>query len=265
MNVLDHGVTRLSAVSVRAEASEKTEQITQLLFGEHYEVIDHSKNKKWLKIRTHFDQYEGWIDHLQHHSVSLEYFDYINRTEFKITTDITSSLLYNKSPLVILMGSMIPISSSELFKMEEQFAFNGEAKNLGQKREYEFLKNVAHKYLNAPHQGGGKAPFGIDSSGFTQMVFKICGYSLYRETSQQMSQGKVISSFDEAKAGDLLFFRNAEEKISHVGILLPEDKIIHASGRVRIDHLNEEGILNAETKIYTHTLAHIRRILPDTP
>jgi hypothetical protein len=265
MNVLEYGVTRLSVVPVRAEASDKAEQVTQLLFGDHYSVIDHSKNKKWLLIRTEFDQYEGWIDYLQHHAITQDYFEHINRAEFKITTDLTSSMLYNKSPLVILMGSMIPISSSELFKMEEQFAFNGDTKNLGQKREYEFLRNIAYKYLNSPYQWGGKGPFGIDCSGFTQMVFKICGYSLSRDASQQANQGRPVASIDQARPGDLAFFRNAEQKIHHVGILLAEDKIIHASGRVRIDYLHEEGILNGETKIYTHSLAHVRRIMPDNP
>ncbi|HEY9047625.1 MAG TPA: SH3 domain-containing protein, partial [Ohtaekwangia sp.] len=123
MENLDYGVCRLSVLSVRAEPSDKAEQTTQLLFGDHYEVIDRSKDNKWLRIRIYFDQYEGWIDALQHHAVSKDYIEYLEKSELKITTDLTSSLLYNKSPLAILMGSMIPISSSELFKMEEQFAF----------------------------------------------------------------------------------------------------------------------------------------------
>ena len=259
----EYGVCRLSLVPVRAEASNKVEQVTQLLFGDHYEVLEKDATRGWMRIRINFDLYEGWIDSRQHHAVSPEYFDYINQAEFKITTDLTSSLLYHKSPQIVLMGSMIPISSSELFKMEEQFAFNGDSKNLGQKREFEFLKNIANKYLNAPYQWGGKTPFGIDCSGFTQMVFKICGYRLLRNSSQQANQGKLVKSIDQAKPGDLAFFKNAENEIVHVGILLEDDKIIHASGRVRIDHINEEGILNLETKIYSHQLASIRRILPE--
>ena len=263
MEILDYGVCRLSIVPLRADANDKSELVTQLLFGDHYEVTEYTTDKKWIKIRINFDLFDGWIDAKQHHSVSHEYFDYLNRAEFKITTDVTASILYNKSPQIILMGSMIPISSFELFKMEEQFAFNGEAKNLGQKREFEFLRNVAVKYLNAPYLWGGKSPFGIDCSGLVQMVFKICGYRLFRNSWQQSNQGKSFKNIEQSKPGDLVFFKNSEEKVNHVGILLEEDKIIHASGRVRIDHLNEEGILNLETKIYSHQFSHIRRILSE--
>jgi hypothetical protein len=262
-NSIEYGVCRLSVVPVRKEPSDKDEQVTQLLFGDHYQIVDRSSDGKWLKISIYYDQYEGWIDGKQHHFISEDYFNYINQAEFKITTDLTSSLLYNKSPVAILMGSIIPISSTELFKMEEQFAFNGETKNVGQKREFEYLKSIAQKYLNAPYLWGGRSPFGIDCSGFTQMVFKICGYRILRDSSQQASQGKAVSTFGEALPGDLAFFKNKDGKIIHVGILMSKDKIIHASGRVRTDQIDEEGILNQETKVYTHALSHIRRILAE--
>jgi hypothetical protein len=260
--VLDFGVCRLSIVPVRKEGSDQAELVTQLFFGEHYEVLLISKDKKWMKILIYFDQYEGWIDTKQHHRITREHFDYINRADFKITTDITTSILYNKNPLAIVMGSIIPISGSELFKMEEQFAFNGESKSMGQKRDAEFLKLTAQKYLNAPYQWGGKSPFGIDCSGFTQMVFKINGYKLNRDAAQQAKQGKAVQP-QSATTGDLAFFKNKEGKISHVGMIFSKDRIIHASGKVRIDYFNEEGILHSETKIITHTFSHARRILAE--
>ena len=260
MDETEFGVCRLSLVPVRKEPADQTEQVTQLLFGDHYSVIDATTDKKWIRIRIHFDQYEGWMDAKQHHPISKEYFQHINHADFKITTDITSTLLYNKVPQVVLMGSMIPISSSELFKMEEQFAFNGEAKNVGQRREFEFMRVVALKYLNSPYQWGGKSPFGIDCSGFTQMVFKICGYILQRDTIQQVSHGKAVETLAASRQGDLAFFASEQGKIVHTGILLNENKIIHASGKVRIDTLTQDGILNAETRNITHRLSGIRRI-----
>lgn len=260
---LGFGVCRLSVVPVRKDAAHKAEQVSQLLFGDHYEVVEISKDKKWLLVAVYYDQCEGWIDARQHHSITKEYYDYINRADFKITTDLATSILYNKSPLLILIGSIIPISGSELFKMEEQFAFNGDSKTLGQKRDAEFLKITAQKYLNAPFQWGGKSPFGMDASGFTQMSYKICGYRLGRTVLEQSRQGKEIKNISDAQPGDLLFFISAQEKGEHVGIMLDSNKVIHASGKVRIDHLNEEGILNLDSKIYTHQLTSIRRILSE--
>lgn len=263
MDILDFGVCRLSIVSVRKDPQDVSEQITQLLFGDHYEVVEKTIDSKWLKIRIYFDQYTGWIDAKQHQPITKEYFNYINNSEYKITTDITSTLLFNKSQLTVLLGSIIPISTAELFKMEEQFAFNGETKNLGQKREFEYVKTIAQKYLNAPYLWGGKSPFGIDCSGFTQVVYKIAGYHLLRDAWQQSTQGKPIGKITEAKPGDLAFFLNKDGKIIHTGIFLGGDKIIHASGKVRIDTLTYEGIINQETKTLTHNLSHFRRILPE--
>ena len=263
MEEIGFGVCRLSLVSVRSEPADQSEQVTQLLFGDHYTVLEESVDKKWIRIRIYFDQYEGWMDAKQHQPIIRDYFNHINHTEFKITTDITSTLLYKKSPQVVLMGSMIPISSSELFKMEEQFAFNGEAKNVGQRRDLEFLRTISAKYLNSPYQWGGKSPFGIDCSGFTQMVFKICGYKLARDASQQVNHGNAIESLAASRPGDLAFFENDKGKISHTGILLGEHKIIHSSGKVRVDQIHENGIQHSDSKTITHRLSAIRRIMAE--
>jgi hypothetical protein len=261
MEITDYGVCRLAVVSVRKEGSDAAEQVTQLLFGDHYEVLSQSKDKKWLRIRIVFDQFEGWIDAKQHHAISKDYFDQINLADFKITTEVTSWILYKKNPLSIVMGSIVPISASELFKMEEQFAFNGESKSLGQRRDFEYIKSIALRYMHSPYQWGGKSPFGIDAAAFTQMVFKIAGYTLQREAGQQIQQGKMVKGFSDSKPGDLVFFQDKEGKDIHVGILLDDDKIIHAHGRVRVDHFMEEGILNSETKIFTHSFQLLRRVL----
>lgn len=263
MEVIDYGVCRLSVVSVKAKAEADSHQVTQLLFGEHYEVLTPSADKAWLRIRLFFDLAEGWISRLQHHSISREYFDQINQADFKITTDISSSILYKKSHLSILMGSIVPISQSELFKMEEQFAFNGESKGLGQKRDFEYMRGILMKYLNAPEEVGGKTPFGIDAAGLNQMVFKISGYMLSHALDRQASQGKKVHEIDVARPGDLAFFKDQGGNIHHSGLLLGEGRIIHVHGHVRVDYINDEGILNQETKIYTHTLFSLRRILSE--
>lgn len=261
MEINEKGICRLSVVPVRSEPSDKAEMVTQLLFGDHYTVIDKSKDGKWLKIQVYFDSYTGWVDIKQHTNISNEYFQQINNSDYKICTDLTSSILFNKHHHQILMGSILPIATNELFKMEEQLAFNGEAKSLSQKRDYDYLKVVAKRYLNVPYLWGGKSPFGIDCSGFTQMVFKICGYQLLRDASLQVTQGELIDDITAANPGDLAFFNNDEGKVTHVGIILENNEIIHASGRVRIDGLDSKGIYDLNSNLYSHFLFSIRRVL----
>ncbi len=263
MEKLSRGICRLSIVPVRSEASEKSEMVTQLLFGDHYTVFEISKDNKWGKINITFDEYQGWIDLKQHTEISEEYFDHLNNTEFKIATDLTSTILYKKQLIQIVIGSILPISSNELFAVSEQFAFNGGSKNLGQKQGYEYLKQVIRLYMNAPYLWGGKTPFGIDCSGLTQQIFKLCGYKLKRDASQQFHMGEKISSLEYAKPGDLAFFENDQNKISHVGILTEEQGIIHSSGCVRNDMLDERGIYNRELSAHTHKLVGIRRIFKE--
>jgi hypothetical protein len=257
MAVIDFGVCRLAVVQVFPSASYG-EQVSQLLFGEHYTVISQTKDQKWLQVEVYRDGLTGWIDRLQHHSISAEYFNQVNATDFKITTDVSSNILYKKTPITIVMGSIVPISGSELFKIEEQFAFNGESKSIGQRRDSEYLKAIALKYLNAPHQRGGRSPFGIDAAGLVQMVFRISGYFLPRTVDLQYAQGKKVK---DARSGDIAFFRGKDGKPDHVGIMLDEEKIIHCAGRVRVDMLIDEGILAAESKLFTHQLLGIRRVL----
>jgi cell wall-associated NlpC family hydrolase len=121
--------------------------------------------------------------------------------------------------------------------------------------------NDALLYLNAPYVWGGRTPFGIDCSGFVQMVYKMKKIKLLRDASQQASQGEVISLLGEAEPGDLAFFDDAEGKITHVGLLIDRSHIIHCSGKVRIDVLDHEGIYNEAVQKYTHKLRLIRRIV----
>ncbi len=253
------GICRLGIVPVRAKPDDRAEMVTQLLFGDHYSVTMAAENNKWLKIHIEFDAYEGWIDTKQHTEISIEYFIHLNNTEFKISTDITSTLLYKKRLIQIVIGSTLPISSSELFEVQEQFAFNGASKNMGEKQGFEFLKQNARIYLNAPYLWGGKSPFGIDCSGFTQQLFKMCGYRLWRDANQQFGQGVKVD-FENALPGDLAFFENEKKEISHVSILMEHGETIHCSGFVRKDKLDAQGIFNEELSSYTHSLAGLRRI-----
>jgi len=257
----EYGICRVSLAPVKSLPEHRSEQVSQLLFGEHYTVEENSADGEWLKIIAGYDSYQGWVQRKQHHPISGEYFEQIANSDYKICTDVFSSILFNKHRLNILIGSILPITVNEIFKMEEQFAFNGESKSLHQRMDSEFVKQISLKYLNAPYLWGGKSPFGIDCSGFTQMVFRISGYLIPRDSTQQAEHGELVEDAAKANCGDLAFFTDNQGKIDHVGIILTDGNIIHTSGYVRIDKLTGEGIMNAETGDLTHRLHTIRRIL----
>jgi cell wall-associated NlpC family hydrolase len=122
------------------------------------------------------------------------------------------------------------------------------------------IAEYAKFFLNAPYLWGGKTLFGIDCSGFTQVVFKMLGKNLKRDAWQQAEQGEIVNFLQEAKAGDLAFFDNAEGHVIHVGIMLNEQQIIHASGRVKIDPIDGQGIYSLDLKKHTHKLRIIKRV-----
>lgn len=245
------GVTRLNLIAVRHEPSWSAPWCTQLLFGDHYQVIAETTDQKFLRIKIYADGVEGWIDSRQHHDISQDYFDYLCRSEFKITTDVTSSILYNKTAIVIVMGSIIPISSAELFRMEEQFAFNGESKSLGQYRDAEYLRTQIQKYVGAPYLPGGKSPFGIDEGGFVQMAYKFCGYMLPRYPAQQLRYGRPVSDLSEACLGDLLFLETSGKNPRPAILIdIAPYQIVHVDEKVRVEELDPDV-----------KIAGIRRIL----
>lgn len=260
MQIENHGVVRLSIVPVRAEHSDASEMISQLLFGEHYRVVEVSEDEAWIKIENAFDEYQGWIDVKQHHPISQEYFEQIESSDYKICTELTSKILFDHQVSFITCGAILPLLNNPLFKEEANVVFNGNSKSMHQKVGVSTLINTAKMYQNTPYLWGGRSPFGIDCSGFTQVVYRMAGYKLPRDSSQQIMKGEEVK-LDEHIAGDLAFFTNKEGKMNHVGIMIGENEIIHASGKVRVDQIDEKGIFNRKQNRYTHHLFKVKRVI----
>ncbi len=237
--------------------------VTQLLFGDHYKIIDERVN--WVKIRSAFDKYECWIDRKQSYEVSKDIYEEVETSrKWESCTDLVNIIQNAKDNDLqpIVMGCALPFYNDNLVTIgEHAFSFTGnsELSTAGLSRS-KILEN-ALLYINAPYLWGGKSPFGIDCSGFTQMVYKIAGKKLPRDAYQQAEIGTTLSFVEESKDGDLAFFDNDEGSIIHVGILMNENEIIHASGKVRIDKIDHQGIYNVDTKTYSHKLRLIKQII----
>lgn len=252
-------ICNLSVVPVRKTHDDKSEIVTQWLFGETAEIT--GTHKQWRKIKISYDQYEGWIDSKQMCTLELEEYKILQEQPPTYCMDLIQVIVQGDAMFPISMGSTLPYYKNNSCVIGDvEFQFKGHAKQLKgpAMSKLEVLQN-AKAYINAPYLWGGKTPLGIDCSGFTQMVYKVNGVKLPRDAWQQAEQGKTLNFIQEAEPGDLAFFDNENGKITHVGIILAENKIIHASGRVRIDMLDHHGIFNEKEKKYTHKLRLIKQ------
>ena len=251
------GICNLAIVPIRAEASDRSEQVSQLLFGEHFKIIE--LTAKWAQVELAYDSYIGWIDNKQFQPITEEHYLFLNEAPSVLNADLVEYITTPNNQL-----TPIPVGASLSFLENEEintskYSFEG-LKVCGEKPKSELVK-TAFMYLNAPYLWGGKSPFGIDCSGFTQMIYKLNGYHLLRDASQQATQGEPLSFIEESEPGDLAFFDNDEGNIIHVGIMMENNYIIHASGKVRIDRLDHLGIYNADVNRHTHKLRVIKKII----
>lgn len=242
---------------VRSEPSHKSEMITQQLFGERSVVLELVAGN-WAKIALKYDGYEGWCQ-LSHLS-EIDEHHYAN-VDTALTAGWVNEVDYNGHFMNVPMGSALSaFKNGRAFWRKNSVHFKGEVWNPEEiKITPKIIRQVAYKFFNTSYLWGGKSVFGIDCSGFTQMTYKFLNAHLPRDAWQQAEKGELVNFLQEAHCGDLAFFDNDEGKIVHVGLLLNSDEIIHASGKVRVDKIDTQGILNLETKQRTHNLRIIKR------
>lgn len=244
---MESGIALLSIIPLREEPSHRSQQVSQLLFGETYQILQSERD--WIRIRMDHDGYEGWIAENQY------------SPGFKINfsstvTSVVFRIKLNNELIPVTMGALIP---SENHANPELNISCIDTISPIIEDQLSALNHYSRLMVNVPYLWGGRSPFGIDCSGFTQLMYRMLGKSILRDAWQQASEGITVTFVNEARPGDLAFFDDEEGKITHVGLILDNQKIIHASGCVRIDHLDHEGIFNEQLKKYTHKLRLIRR------
>jgi len=225
--------------------------VSQLLLGEFGEIVD--ETKEFIRLKCSFDGYEGWCQKSQ-----LVECDEVVATKKFVNTDI-ASVRINNNYCRVSIGSP---------------AFNGKVTIKNHTLDYDGVSSfspadfvlselrmaaVVSEYINTPYLWGGRSVFGIDCSGFSQQVLKMFGISLPRDAYQQAALGEVVGFLQEVTCGDLAFFDNEEGRITHVGILLDNETIAHSSGTVRVDKIDNMGIINSDTGERTHKLRIIKR------
>ncbi|MDD4683680.1 MAG: C40 family peptidase [Bacteroidales bacterium] len=258
-----YGFCHIAIAPLRKENSERSEMISQLIFGDCFKILEQIEDK--ILIENFDDQYVGWVDQKQTTEISqADYNAYTSTSKQIVTLDqtyISQTNQKTKQRIIypIYLGSQLIGEKFQLgdilFQILEPKSINKPKTNILS------LITIALKYVSAPYLWGGKSLYGIDCSGLTQMCYKQIGVNILRDAKDQITQGEDVLSIEEAEKGDLCFFHNQEGKITHVGIYIGSNLIIHASGQVRIDTIDQKGILPQHSSTYTHHLNKIKRYL----
>lgn len=248
---MQYAICNLGIAPLRLEPTDTSEMVSQVLYGEYFKILE--ERGKWSRIRTAFDSLEAWIDNKQYLKISEEDYYRFESEEEVLSADLIEFISEEKQ-------SLMPVPLGSVLNFTQFLNQSHTGNKTSGKKDKTHLLETAFLYLNAPFMWGGKTPFGIDSSGLTQMVYKLNGHKLPRNAAEQAREGESLSFIEESEPGDLAFFDNNEGVINHVGIMMNDNYIIHADGKVRIDRIDHSGIYNADLRRHTHKLRVIKKI-----
>ena len=255
---MKYGICTLALVPLRLEQAHRSEMVSQVLFGELFEILDEQPD--WTSIRLLETDYLGWIQNGQFQKLEgsdkEQYFlgrrTVVGREGGVLLGETTQLQLCHGTTLYLNEENRINLP---LLDLTYQGSINLFSKELVESE----LQQLALSYKDVPYLWGGRSEWGIDCSGFSQLIYSCFGLYLPRDAYQQAEKGETVDFISEIKVGDLAFFDNAQGRITHVGIMLDRDTIIHASAKVRVDRMDSEGIFNAELNRYTHKLRIVKR------
>lgn len=260
---MELGICEYAYLPLRAGMSHRSEMVSQVIFGEIFEII--SRHSEWTKIRLLHDNYVGWIETITISPIeaTAPVSSYVNQ-RYVVCDTPTMMIKNEKNQIFIPKGSLLPqgAQNSHSFSIGKNSYYI--LSDISERPETDIRKQIiadAENLIETPYIWGGRSQWGIDCSGFAQLVFRMSGILLPRDASEQAKIGTTLNFIAEVQPGDLAFFDNDEGHIIHVGIIYSPNEIIHASKKVRIDKIDHHGIYNEELKKYTHRMRVIKNVI----
>lgn len=257
---MEYGICLLGVCPIRLDDDHRSEMVSQLLFGDLVYIT--GRTAEWLMVRCLNDDYEGWVALKQIQLLDADTFRDLQQSTQSVTADLIQ-VIANKTKgtsfLLSAGSTLYNCGTGHMQLLGQSYEFYGSIADSSLPFEEQLVAH-ALTFLHVPYMWGGKSALGIDCSGLSQQVYKMAGIKIPRDASQQAGVGETIHLIHESRAGDLLFFDNEEQHITHVGIMLDSSHIIHAHHQVRIDLIDHQGIYSQEYKKYTHKLRLIKRM-----
>ncbi len=254
-------IITMPLIPMRKEAGDQYEMVSQLLFGQQIEILETTDN--WYFVKNLSDGYEGWIG--KKSLIPKHFTGEMTDTTGFIATRMPLVVCFKTSSvekITLPGGSMLPRIDRDQFELLGEIYQIAQTEPVYTKSGHaQLIVELAHQYINAPYLWGGKSLFGMDCSGLTQVVYSMAGIYLPRDASQQVELGTVVDFLSEVQPGDLAFFANSEGSIIHTGILINSHQIIHASGCVKKEIIDSQGIISSQNGEYSHHLRVIKRLL----
>ena len=194
---MSYGIADLSIVPMRSEKSERSEMVSQILFGEVFEILE--VDEKWVYVRMLHDRYEGWIDRKMYLEVTEEFIGKYKAEVPVLATEVFNIVVKDGDygNKLVVSGSVFPFFDATTKKMQiggDTYTLVSKMKDVGIDSLRDLIIGYALMYYNTPYLWGGRSPYGIDCSGLSQIVYRMAGIDLPRDASKKRCPVTWVSS-----------------------------------------------------------------------